>query len=215
MTSLPHILYLEDSSLSQKLMSKNLDGVGRVTCCATSAEASALVEAQEFDLIIADYQLVGEDAVAFMRRVRSQFAHAELPLLAVSSAMDRVLRGTVYRAGATAAMAKPIGRGELQEMIKLLLADPRPLWQDYVDEVRTITWFSQDVFYEYAPHLQVLASGATAEEAHDSMHRALSERAAGTALPIMTPIGRAVHHFASPRDGSPAPDAAPVGAGIL
>jgi DNA-binding response OmpR family regulator len=203
-STLPHLLYVEDSILSQRLLRKHLQGHADVTCCATSAEADVLLDADSFDLVVADFQLAGEDASALIGRIRARYTHTEMPILAVSSSMDRVLRGTVFRAGATAACTKPLVSAELRTLIDRLLTERKPMWDDYVNEVRTITWNHDGQCFQYAPHLQLLTSGLTAHEAHHAMHEALMAHAAQHELPNMSQFGQAVHQL-QPRPQATAP----------
>ncbi|MBI5381114.1 MAG: response regulator [Opitutae bacterium] len=170
-----HVLYVEDSAMSQNLMRKYLDGVCDLTVTATLKKASAMLADRVFDLLIADYLFPEGDASELIRQTRSSPRHSAMPIIVVSSSMDGVLLSRVLHCGANDALAKPLKAQVIRYMVKTMLHAPYVCRQEHAAlGVCCLQWWSDDRFYQYCPELNLRVEGATRAEAADRMRTALA-----------------------------------------
>ena len=107
----PHILVVDDDQRLRTLLWRFLNEQGyMVTTAATAAEARARLESLEFDLLILDVMMPGEDGIAFTASLRSGDAIPILLLTARGEPEDRI-KG--LEAGADDYLAKPFEPREL------------------------------------------------------------------------------------------------------
>ena len=67
-----HILVVDDDDRLRKLIKEFLGRAGfRVTAASNAAGADRLFEALDFDLMVLDVMMPGEDGYAFTKRLRS------------------------------------------------------------------------------------------------------------------------------------------------
>ena len=87
----PAILVVEDEDEIRDAISELLIDTGfRVSTAATAAEAIALTNEQEFDLVVADIRLPGEfDGLAMARRIRMR--HPSIKCLFISGKQDPIV----------------------------------------------------------------------------------------------------------------------------
>ncbi len=80
------ILVLDDSITTRTLQKNILSGHGyKVTVCGDPEEALRLVENSRFDLIITDHEMPNLSGVEFIRKLRSQKAYIDTPLIVLTS----------------------------------------------------------------------------------------------------------------------------------
>ena len=100
-----------------------LDG-HRITAPASSRDASAAIEAGDYDLVVTDVIMPEMDGIEVVRLVRKVRPHC--PILAISggsvSMSSRSLLHMVGALGADATVKKPFSRVELQAAIEAVLA---------------------------------------------------------------------------------------------
>jgi CheY-like chemotaxis protein len=121
-----HILLIDDDELLRDTVLHMLELDGhRVTEAASGERGLTLFAAgSRFDLVITDMLMPGIDGTRVIVELRKR--HPSLPILAISGGR-RVLSPqfnleTASLAGATARLAKPFGRAELQSSVRHLLS---------------------------------------------------------------------------------------------
>lgn len=90
------------SALVERLEIRDIDAVG-VHC---GAEALAAVERQDFDVVVLDVRLPGEDGVDVMKRIKQR--RADLPVILLTGHMSREASDEGLKAGAIDYIIKPI-----------------------------------------------------------------------------------------------------------
>ncbi|MCB5199294.1 two-component system, OmpR family, phosphate regulon response regulator OmpR [Loktanella sp. DSM 29012] len=115
----PHLLVVDDDERIRDLLRKYLVRSGfRVTLARDAAHARRLLAGLEFDLIVLDVMMPGEDGISFCRSLRSQLGTPVLLLTARGETADRIAG---LEAGADDYLAKPFEPKELLLRINAIL----------------------------------------------------------------------------------------------
>jgi two-component system phosphate regulon response regulator OmpR len=126
----PHVLVVDDDTRLRELLKRYLSDQGlRVTVASDAADARAKLEAIDFDLIVLDIMMPGEDGLQLTRWLS---AHRQIPVLLLT-AMDEVdHRIEGLESGADDYLSKPFEPRELVLRIQAILrrfaqaAEPNP-----------------------------------------------------------------------------------------
>ncbi|WP_317056536.1 response regulator [Roseovarius rhodophyticola] len=123
----PHLLIVDDDERIRDLLRKFLDRHGFLVSIARDADhARRVLSGLEFDLIVMDVMMPGQDGVAFTRALRESITTPILLLTAKGETMDRI-KG--LEAGADDYLPKPFEPKELLLRINAILRrmpDPEP-----------------------------------------------------------------------------------------
>ena len=107
----PHVLVVDDDTRLRDLLRQYLAKHGyRVTTAGNAAEARDRMASLEFDLIVLDVTMPGEDGISFTRTLRGTMQTPILLLTARGEADDRIAG---LEAGADDYLAKPFEPREL------------------------------------------------------------------------------------------------------
>ena len=120
-----HILIVDDDERIRGLLQKFLARNGYwVSAARDAAHARRLLEGLEFDLIVLDVMMPGEDGLSLTKALRETL---ETPILLLTAKGDSVDRITGLEAGADDYMAKPFEPKELLLRINAILRRvPKP-----------------------------------------------------------------------------------------
>ena len=120
-----HILVVDDDERIRELLKKFLAQNGfLVTAAREAAHARALLDALEFDLLIIDVMMPGEDGFALTAAVRDRISAPILLLTARGETEDRI---TGLECGADDYLAKPFEPRELLLRISAILRRAQPV----------------------------------------------------------------------------------------
>lgn len=131
-----HVLVVDDDRRIRELLSRYLLQQGyRVTTAGDAKEARAKLKGMDFDILVLDVMMPGENGFEFATWLRSESDAPILMLTARSDPADRV-RG--LEAGVDDYLAKPFEPKELSLRIASILrrAQPRPAPPPTVESVR-------------------------------------------------------------------------------
>ena len=122
------ILVVEDEGGIARFVAASLSAAGlRPRTCATARDAGQEIRQRPPDLVILDLGLPDEDGVAFIARMRSEFA---APVLVLSARTQETEKIAALDAGADDYLTKPFGVGELLARVRAMLrragAGPQP-----------------------------------------------------------------------------------------
>ena len=81
------VLYVEDSTTSQMLMRRFLEGIAELTIASSLEAALQLLRERRFDLMVADYNFPEGNSLQLIQYVRSAPMHHQMPVIVVSSSM--------------------------------------------------------------------------------------------------------------------------------
>jgi putative two-component system response regulator len=76
----------------------------------------------QYDTLVVDYMMPGVDGIALVRTLREQENYRTVPIVMVTSKLDREVRVEALSAGATDFLTKPFDRLELQARVSNLLS---------------------------------------------------------------------------------------------
>ena len=106
-----HVLVVDDDSRIRQLLAKYLGGHGyRVTAAADAAEARRKISAIEFDILVVDVMMPGEDGLSLTQSLRSE---QDVPILLLTAKSDGADRIRGLEAGADDYLTKPFEPREL------------------------------------------------------------------------------------------------------
>lgn len=119
MTGSPHILIVDDHREIRDALAKYLEKNGmRATTAANALAMDAAMKVGQFDLIVLDVMMPGEDGLSVCRRLRAQGGIPILMLTALGDDTDRIVGLEV---GADDYLPKPFNPRELLARIKAIL----------------------------------------------------------------------------------------------
>jgi two-component system phosphate regulon response regulator OmpR len=115
----PHLLIVDDDKRIRELLQKFLNGKGfRVTVAADAAEARRKLEGLDFDLLVLDVMMPGENGIALtgaLREIRN------IPVILLTALGEAESRVAGLEAGADDYLAKPFDPRELVLRINNIL----------------------------------------------------------------------------------------------
>lgn len=119
MTQLPHILVVDDHREIRDAVTRYLEKNGmRATSARDAIEMDARLKAGQFDLIVLDVMMPGEDGLSVCRRLTAEGGPPILMLTALDEDTDRIVGLEI---GADDYLPKPFNPRELLARIKAIL----------------------------------------------------------------------------------------------
>jgi len=123
------ILVVDDEPETRALMQFVIEQcAARVTTAGSAEEGRAALAQAEFDLLISDVGMPGEDGYSFIRQVRA--AHGDrrdrIPALALTAYARVEDRTAALRAGFDMHLSKPIDPSELLVVLETLIRNAAP-----------------------------------------------------------------------------------------
>lgn len=190
------VLYAEDSVASQALMRRYLKGLCEVVIAPSPRVASAQLGDESFSALITDFMFNDCDALDLIVQTRKTRSATELPIVVVSSSMDKVLATRLLSAGANEVAAKPLHPAEFRALVERMLVQPYVCTQ----ETRSIClpalhWQVGEVHHQFCPEFGIALHGATADEVSRQMCDAIKARIATGATPGQASHARLATHM--------------------
>lgn len=173
------VLYVEDSTTSQMLMRRFLEGIATLTLASSLESALQLLRERRFDLMIADYNFPEGNSTQLIQYARSAPMHHKMPVVVVSSSMDAAMLTRILKIGANDGLAKPLKPVDFRSLVTRMLAAPyiRRLEKPVVD-VSCFQWRSNQGIHQFCPELNLTITGPTSEEVAERMRAALKQHGA-------------------------------------
>ena len=119
------VLLTEDNVVNQRLISRLLEKLGHaVEVAANGMEALALLDKQEFDLVIMDMQMPVMDGVQATQIIRAgeKSTGRHIPILAITANAFDEDRRKCFDAGMDGYLPKPVSAKELREELVRVMA---------------------------------------------------------------------------------------------
>jgi putative two-component system response regulator len=118
------ILIVDDSRSSLAFLGQRIGELGghQTECFLDPIAALARSAEQQFDLVVLDNVMPVMDGIELTRRLRVSAAYRNVPIVMVTSDVDKNLRLSAIAAGANDFLVKPFDSIELQARVKNLLA---------------------------------------------------------------------------------------------
>lgn len=112
----PHILVVDDEPDIRQMVSLCLQKNGfRVICAGNSAEACTLLAVEQFDAIISDVMMPGEDGIAFLGRVNESWP--EIPVILMTGHAQLQMAVNAIKNGAFDFIHKPFDFDHLRKTV--------------------------------------------------------------------------------------------------
>ena len=174
------VLYVEDSTTSQILMRRFLEGIAELTIASSLEAALQLLREHRFDLMVADYNFPEGNSLQLIQFVRSAPMHHKMPVIVVSSSMGAPMLTRILKIGANDGLAKPLKPADFRATVVRMLAKPyvRHLEHPVVD-VSCFQWRSSQGIHQFCPELNLTITGPTSEDVAERMRAALQQHGAG------------------------------------
>lgn len=116
------VLLVDDELDAREVGRATLESLGATVITAASAqEALAQLVSGQFDVLVSDIGMPGQDGISLIRAVRASSGHATLPAVAVTAFAMLPDRQAGLAAGFNAYVAKPIDRIALGDAVKAAL----------------------------------------------------------------------------------------------
>ncbi|MFM5521026.1 response regulator [Aeromonas jandaei] len=137
-----HILVVDDHSEIRDLLKRFLEQHGlRVSCARDGKEMKRLLEEREFDLLVLDLMMPGEDGLTLCRELRAKSSLPIIMLTAMGEETDRIIG---LEMGADDYLAKPFNPRELLARIKAVMrrtqTDNQPAAETLTRDLRFDRW---------------------------------------------------------------------------
>ncbi|MDO2436437.1 response regulator [Aeromonas veronii] len=137
-----HILVVDDHSEIRDLLKRFLEQHGlRVSCARDGKEMKRLLEEREFDLLVLDLMMPGEDGLTLCRELRVKSNLPIIMLTAMGEETDRIIG---LEMGADDYLAKPFNPRELLARIKAVMrrtqTDTQPAAETLTRDLRFDRW---------------------------------------------------------------------------
>ncbi|WP_425998722.1 response regulator [Caulobacter sp. DWR1-3-2b1] len=118
------VLFVDDSAMNRTVVKSMLAAADvPMLEAADAASGLALVEAEDFDVILMDFRMPGMDGLAAISAIRERpDAKAHLPIIMVTADDGPDLRAQALAAGANALLHKPVQMQHLFDTIALAMA---------------------------------------------------------------------------------------------
>ncbi len=114
-----HILVVDDDARLRRLLTRYLTEAGYlVTSAADAIEARAKLRGLEFDLLVVDVMMPGEDGLSLTQSLRT---HSDVPILLLTARVEPADRIAGLESGADDYLAKPFEPRELTLRIATIL----------------------------------------------------------------------------------------------
>ena len=119
-----NVLFIEDDPMNRRVVKDMLDVAGARLIEADSGEHGlALIDQDDFDLILVDLRMPGMDGFEAIERIRGRDdAKAKLPIIVVTADTAVDLRERCLKAGADEVLFKPVAMDSLFDAIGRQLA---------------------------------------------------------------------------------------------
>ena len=138
----PHILVVDDHSEIRDLLKRFLEQHGmRVSCARDGKEMKRLLDEREFDLLVLDLMMPGEDGLTLCRELRVKSRLPIIMLTAMGEETDRIIG---LEMGADDYLSKPFNPRELLARIKAVMrrtqAETQPAAETLTQDLRFDRW---------------------------------------------------------------------------
>ena len=137
------VLIVDDSRSSLAMIASIIKDATSATidCCLHPFQGLERCDQQQYDLVLVDHVMPEMDGVEFTCALRARDAYLSVPIIMVTSDMDRNTRIEAIRAGATDFLNKPFDPTELQARVINLLT----LRQAQVALTDRAEWLAREV----------------------------------------------------------------------
>ena len=120
---LTQALLVDDSRSVLDFLKRHIEADGRVQATAflDPMEAIACAQAQDFDIVLVDYEMPGMDGISFIRALRTFPKFADIPIVMITSMQTDEVKMQALQAGATDFLPKQPQSVEMNVRLRNLI----------------------------------------------------------------------------------------------
>ncbi len=120
MDRVPHILFVDDELMLQKIFDRLVSRNNmKVTCCSSAVQAVDALKKQEFDLVVTDFMMPDMDGLELLAHIRQEYPDLGVIMVTAHANVQHAVR--TMQAGAIDYIAKPFQPDVLIERVRKLL----------------------------------------------------------------------------------------------
>lgn len=118
------VLLVDDSQMARRMISRTLNkmGIEHIIEAENGHEALPLIQSQQFDLVITDYNMPQMDGHELLKFIRQKSNQMSVPVLMVTTEGDQSKLSAVQHDGVSAIMDKPFEATSVKQMIESILS---------------------------------------------------------------------------------------------
>lgn len=119
------ILVIDDSNSLRFMMVKLLKEIGykNLTALGSAEEALPMVEKDEYDLILLDWNLPVLSGIDFLKKIRANPKTEKVAVIMVTTVHEKANILQALKIGVQGYILKPVERSKLEEKLKLIEAE--------------------------------------------------------------------------------------------
>jgi len=171
------ILYIEDSVTSQLVFQRMFTPTYEVLIATTPRLAEEVLAKYPLDLLVTDFLFPQGDAYEVITTFRQKHGPMEVPIIVVSSSMDKALRSRLLAVGANACVCKPLLNLEFRALVHQMLTEPyMETRADDLVVTNSFQWVQDGVSHEYCPDIDLHLSGSDRLKVSELMLAKLHEQ---------------------------------------
>ena len=119
------VIVVDDSEIILDINRFTISSAGyKVYTALGGNEALEIMAQNAIDLAIVDINMPGMDGYSLIRRIRSDRAFSDVPVMIITTATEVQDKKKGFEAGADIYLVKPVQPDEMIAQIKLLIGDP-------------------------------------------------------------------------------------------
>ena len=119
------VLVVDDSKMARNIIKRTISNLGLklITEAEDGAQAIKIMQDNQFDLVITDYNMPSVDGLALTQFIRNDSQQCDVPILMVSSDANEAHLANVAQAGVNALCDKPFEPRLVKQLLYQLLND--------------------------------------------------------------------------------------------
>jgi len=126
-------LVVDDSDVMRGLITDALYGLKlansiAITEARNGVEALKILSEEQFDIVITDLHMPELDGFKLVQQIRNNSAAASVPILIITTDINKETQERVMALGADAFLKKPVRKNQITEAVRDLLRDPTDGW---------------------------------------------------------------------------------------
>lgn len=170
------LLYVEDSTISLKIINKTLpDSIVLIGAQTITEAENYLRNEGPFDCILIDYNLPTGNGIEFGKRLRRIPKFKKTPLILTSASLDEDIIQGADSSGFNQCISKMSPPKKIREQILQQLENHN--YKHFsIDKVvyNCVAWEHNNEYFQYSPDFKFIVHGKTEELAHKQMEKLLA-----------------------------------------
>jgi two-component system chemotaxis response regulator CheY len=118
------VLVVDDSTMARKMIIRTLNkmGIEKITEASDGSEAILLIQTNQYDLIVTDFNMPEVDGHELLRFIRMESDQRSVPVFMVTTESDVGKLAAIQQDGVSAILDKPFEPSEVKQLIEASLS---------------------------------------------------------------------------------------------